>query len=147
MAALLEISFEGFMKHLFLYAKGYYVRRKGDDGETGSIHIVEDLRELFSKVRRDDVKYVSVNEVYKHVANVFTFCTGLEPNKFKVFMEFLSADVKIESCGVMETISIEFLIRKMLGFIGAVRMQGREDGLVIHLGEPDPSVLPISKKG
>jgi hypothetical protein len=108
-------------RHLYLYAKGHYIQSD----------IIQDLKTIVAKmcmmypehVEKTDIIHWLLKEVYQHIKT--------EEDFFKFFsLTYYSWGNKID------------IIRNSLSFLRFIRVKDID----IELGQPDPSVLPLSKE-
>jgi len=110
-------------RHLLLYAKNHY--RKTET--------IFDLKQILSHETGINLENVKLREVYEILAGLFVkYATGDQRKDFFVRLFSEKDSVKIGDV--------------ILQFLAALSVQKVRDGdrVLIDIGEPDPSVLPLN---
>ena len=122
----LPTALENHEKHVVLYAKGFY--RRSDD-------TMKDLKALLSPFFAIEPKYFTDSDMYGRVLETFWKVTS--PDRQQFFWGEIFARVGKPSITMTE------LVGRLLGEI-SICVVRKNDEVVLDLGEPDYTILPLS---
>ena len=124
--------------HLILYAKGWYQR---------SSDVIGDVKKILGHRCAIDSEHMSNRDVWEQLVDVFLqYCKSEYDIRWLLLDIFKpQANEKGPLVFWTNTASFERVIHLILGHLGNVTVI--EAGLeILHLGEPDPNILPLSKE-
>lgn len=124
--------------HLILYAKGWYQR--GDD-------VVKDVKKILGHRCAIDPEYISNRDVWEQLVDVFLKYCKSEYGIRCLLLDVFKPQAKEQGPLVFwtNTASFEGVIHLILDHLVDITVM--EAGVeILHLGEPDPDILPLSRQ-
>ncbi len=114
--------------HLLLYAKHWY--KRGD--------VLEDVRTIFAKRAGIDREFISNPDVWHQLVHVaFKY---LPPQELEdLFTRTFSSLLRFEG-----TTTVFEMIPKVLSKLAILPVYGKNDELILNIGDPTPNILPLS---
>jgi hypothetical protein len=112
--------------HVILYSKGWYKRTD----------TIEDLKTLISKLCGIDREYESLKDIAYVVTEVFIRVHTKDQ------IERFFNDVIFSNVYFNESFSREYIIKRMIGWIGCMQVMEKDGEHIINIGEPDYTLLP-----
>lgn len=112
-------------RHFILYAKGHYAR---------SSNCMDDLRTIQADYSGVRTEYLSDGMVYSMISDIF----------LKYCPQRRVAEIFDEMFRWLRSVSRKDMVQLMLGKLSVVPVM-KDGEKILHLGDPDPQVLPLSE--
>lgn len=117
-------------RHIILYTIDCYKR---------SAFVVDDIDTIISILSNSHKGTTAIADLFQAVVYAFNFLAGFEPKEKIKFYEEIFAEWQNGN------VEGEVILEYLFDFIATVELDERDDGIIIDLGYPDFTILPIKE--